>query len=41
MRDGGRLRAAEDAVVVNTDGMLPEQVLQQIVSLVRSRIESR
>ena len=41
MRDVGRLRAAEDAVVVNTDGMLPEQVLQQIVSLVRSRIESR
>ncbi|QDV84300.1 (d)CMP kinase [Stieleria sp.] len=41
MRDVGRLRAAEDAVVVNTDGMLPEEVLQQIVSLVRSRIESR
>ncbi|WP_182868218.1 (d)CMP kinase [Rhodopirellula sp. JC639] len=40
MRDVGRLRAAEDAVVVNTDGMLPEEVLQQIVSLVRSRIES-
>ncbi|QEG00880.1 Cytidylate kinase [Stieleria maiorica] len=40
MRDVGRLRAAEDAVVVNTDGMSPEEVLQQIVSLVRSRIES-
>ncbi|MCS7469189.1 (d)CMP kinase [Stieleria sp. ICT_E10.1] len=40
MRDVGRLRAAEDAVVVNTDGMLPEEVLQQIMSLVRSRIES-
>lgn len=37
MRDVGRLRAAEDAVVINTDGMLPEEVLQEIVQLVRSR----
>jgi len=37
MRDVGRLRAADDAVVVNTDGLLPEQVLDRIVSLVRSR----
>lgn len=39
MREVGRLRAAEDAVVINTDGMLPEEVLGQIVALVRSRIE--
>lgn len=38
MRDVGRLRAADDAVVINTDGMLPEEVLGQIVALVRSRI---
>lgn len=38
MRDVGRLRAAEDAVVINTDGMLPEQVLEEIVNLVRSRM---
>lgn len=39
MRDVGRLRAADDAVVINTDGMLPEEVLNQIVTLVRSRFE--
>mgnify|MGYP001816441052 FL=1 len=39
MRDVVRLRAAEDAVVINTYGMLPEEVLREIVSLVRSRIE--
>lgn len=37
MREVGRLRAAEDAIVLNTDGMLPEQVLEQIVHLVRER----
>ena len=38
MREVGRLRAAEDAVVIQTDGMLPENVLQKIVALVRSRV---
>lgn len=38
MRDVGRLRAAEDAVVINTDGMSPEEVLDRIVTLVRQRI---
>ncbi len=38
MRDVGRLRAAEDAVVINTDGMPPEEVLEEIVKLVRSRM---
>ena len=38
MRDVGRLRAAEDAVVIHTDGMLPEEVLDQIIASVRSRI---
>lgn len=37
MRDVGRLRAADDAIVIHTDGMLPEQVLDRIVGLVRSR----
>lgn len=37
MRDVGRLRAADDAVVIHTDGMLPEQVMEKIVELVRSR----
>lgn len=40
MRDVGRLRAAEDAVVVNTDGMPPDAVLQKIVALVREKIVS-
>lgn len=40
MRDVGRLRAADDAVVVNTDAMTPEQVLEQIVVAVRSTMES-
>jgi cytidylate kinase/pantoate ligase/cytidylate kinase len=39
IRDVGRLRAAEDAVVINTDGMSPEEVLGQIVRLVRQRID--
>ena len=39
MRDVGRLRAAEDAVVINTDGLKPEEVLEEIVNLVRSRME--
>lgn len=38
MRDVGRLRAADGAVVINTDAMLPQQVLDQIVSLVRSKM---
>ncbi|MEM6472176.1 MAG: (d)CMP kinase [Planctomycetota bacterium] len=38
MRDVGRLRAAEDAVVVKTDGMCPDEVLQTIVDLVHSRV---
>lgn len=41
MREVGRLRAAEDAVVIQTDGMLPENVLQEIVALVRSRVDGR
>jgi cytidylate kinase/pantoate ligase/cytidylate kinase len=39
MREVGRLRAAEDAVVIQSDGMRPEEVLQQIVELARSRME--
>ncbi|WP_149497712.1 (d)CMP kinase [Roseiconus lacunae] len=38
LRDVGRLRAADDAVVVNTDGMLPEQVLDTIVNLAKERM---
>lgn len=38
MRDVGRLRAAEDAVVLNTDGMPPDAVLEKIVTLVREKI---
>ncbi|OYP36108.1 (d)CMP kinase [Rhodopirellula sp. MGV] len=38
LRDVGRLRAADDATVINTDGMLPEQVLQAIVDLVQSKM---
>lgn len=38
MRDVGRLRAAEDAVVVNSDGMSPEQVLRTIVDYALSRM---
>ena len=40
MRDVGRLRAADDAVVINTDSMTPEQVMEQIVALVKSRLVS-
>ncbi|MEM6366362.1 MAG: (d)CMP kinase [Planctomycetota bacterium] len=36
LRDVGRLRAAEDAIIVNTDHMTLEQVLSKIVALVRS-----
>lgn len=36
MRDVGRLRAAPDAVVVNTDGMRPEEVVRRVVGIARS-----
>ncbi|TWU40412.1 (d)CMP kinase [Novipirellula artificiosorum] len=36
MRPVGRLRAAEDAVVLNTDGMTPDEVLQEVLGIVRS-----
>ena len=39
MRDVGRLRAADDAVVIKTDSMTPEQVMDEIVALVRVRLE--
>lgn len=38
MRDVGRLRAAEDAIVVNSDAMTPEQVLRTIVDYAFSRM---
>ncbi|KAA5547363.1 (d)CMP kinase [Roseiconus nitratireducens] len=37
-REVGRLRAADDAIIVQTDGMSPEQVLDHIVHLVRSKV---
>lgn len=38
MRDIGRLRAADDAIVVSTDGMTPDEVLEKIVSLIHERM---
>ncbi|MCC9599405.1 (d)CMP kinase [Stieleria sp. JC731] len=38
MRDIGRLRAADDAIIVNTDNMQPEQVLDRIVELAQERM---
>ncbi len=35
LREVGRLRPAEDAVVVNTDGMQPDEVLEQVLQIVR------
>ncbi|MEO1529120.1 MAG: (d)CMP kinase [Planctomycetota bacterium] len=37
MRDIGRLRAAEDAIILNTDGMTPDQVLRKIVELAQAK----
>ncbi|MBB3205354.1 cytidylate kinase [Rhodopirellula rubra] len=37
MRDVGRLRAASDATVIQTDGMCPEQVKQAVLDTVRCR----
>ncbi|MCC9654467.1 (d)CMP kinase [Rhodopirellula halodulae] len=36
MRPVGRLRAASDAIVVQTDGMTPEEVCQEVLRLVRT-----
>ena len=38
-RDVGRLRAADDAVVVQSDGMTPEEVLQSVLKIVRTAIQ--
>ena len=38
MRDVGRLRAATDAVVVSSDGMTPDEVLQQVLEIVEGCI---
>lgn len=38
LREVGRLRPADDAVVVNTDGMQPDEVLQQVLQIVRQTI---
>lgn len=35
LREVGRLRPAVDAVVVNTDGMQPDEVLEQVLQIVR------
>ncbi|TWT84823.1 Cytidylate kinase [Planctomycetes bacterium CA13] len=40
MRPVGRLRAAEDAVILNTDGMSPQDVLETVVKIARERIET-
>lgn len=39
MRDVGRLRAASDAVVVQSDGMSAEQVIEAILTIVRGCLE--
>ena len=38
MRPVGRLRAARDAVVVSTDGMNPDEVLQAVLQIVRDTL---
>ncbi|QEG42342.1 (d)CMP kinase [Roseimaritima ulvae] len=35
LREVGRLRPAEDAVVVNTDGLQPDEVLEKVLQIVR------
>ncbi len=40
-RPVGRLRAAEDAIVLNTDNMTPEEVLAWVLKQVRSVMEKR
>lgn len=40
MRDIGRLRAAEDAIVLNTDGMTPDQVLGKIVEYANEKMNA-
>ena len=41
MREVGRLRAAPDAVVVQSDGMTSEQVLHRVLEIVAARIEKQ
>lgn len=38
MRDIGRLRAAKDAVVLSSDGMSPDEVLQRVLEIVENCI---
>jgi cytidylate kinase/pantoate ligase/cytidylate kinase len=38
LRDVGRLRAAEDAIVLQTDGMSPEDVLARVVEIVQQSV---
>ncbi|MFN6139151.1 MAG: (d)CMP kinase, partial [Planctomycetota bacterium] len=38
-RQTGPLRAAGDAIVVNTDGLSEEEVLAKLIGIVRSKIE--
>jgi len=37
MREVGRLRAADDAVVLHTDGMTPDEVLEAVLATVREK----
>lgn len=39
-RPVGRLRPADDAVMVQTDGMTPQQVLAQVLSIIQTRRNS-
>ena len=38
-RDVGRLRAAEDAIVVQSDGMSPDEVLHEVLRIVNQAVE--
>ncbi|MFM8402404.1 MAG: (d)CMP kinase, partial [Pirellula sp.] len=38
-RQAGPLRAADDAIVVSTDGLSEEEVLAKLIGIVRSKIE--
>ena len=40
MRPVGRLRPAPDAVLVQSDGMTPEQVFAKVLSIILERKES-
>ncbi|PHQ34249.1 (d)CMP kinase [Rhodopirellula bahusiensis] len=40
MRPVGRLRAASDAIVLQTDGMTPDEVRLEVLRLVRERLEA-